>query len=335
METTPTPSNIQIVWDFDLPNPDDMTAHDAFAEANGIPTIVDLNDYFEDPDAVCNDQITDALSDEHGWLVLDWDKLDACNNDNTDGMINQQPQPINPLEDNMENATTPTNNNEVPMSSSDLITQIFNQFIDEGGSPKVTEFKRHIDQLIKSDIKQLCGRVAKSADGNDWRSVLKAKFGGRGAKWVKLPVNKIEATLDKFDNDGIDTSDYREFINKEGYAWIRFSGPRIDNGVQAAAFEVRTKGSTIDHPKQLHYIPTAELDNVIEPLGGTPHSKKLEAVAKPEEVEANEVDETETQVATDAEVEANEPTAEMLDAMIADINNFDDDEVEDDLFAAV
>ena len=323
MENQPS-KNIQIVWEFDLPNPDDMAAHDAFAEANGVPTVVDLNDYFEDPDSVSNDQITDALSDEHGWLVMDWDKLDACNNDNNNGMITQQPQPINPMEDNMANSTTQTPNNEVPM------TQLFNQFTQDGGSPKVTEFKRHIDQLIKSDIKPLCGRTAKAADGTDWRSVLKAQFGGRGAKWVKLSVNNIEASLDKFDNDGIDTTDYRAFINQAGFAWIRFAGPRVDNGVQAAAFEVRTGGSTIDHPKQLHYIPTADLDNVIEALNGTPHSLKLEAIAKPDV--AQEV-EAQPEAAEEIEVQDDTPTAEMLDEMIADINGFDEND--DDLYAEI
>ena len=319
---------IQIFWEFDLPNPDDTEAHDQFAEENGVPIVVDLTEYFEDPRSVSSYQITDALSDEHGWLVNDWEELDACNNDNTDGMITQQPQPINPMEDNMANSTTQTPNNEVPMSSSDLITQLFNQFTQDGGSPKVTEFKRHIDQLIKSDIKPLCGRTAKAADGTDWRSVLKAQFGGRGAKWVKLSVNNIEATLDKFDNDGTDTTDYRAFINQAGFAWIRFAGPRVDNGVQAAAFEVRTGGSTIDHPKQLHYIPTANLDNVIEALNGTPHSLKLEAIAKPDD--AQEV-EAQPEATEEIEVQDNTPTAEMLDEMIADINSFDEND--EDLFA--
>ena len=226
--------------------------------------------------------------------------------------------------------TSTPNNQEFNMDSHDLIRSIFDQFIDEGGSPKVTEFKRHIDMLIKSDIKPLCGRTAKAADGTDWRSVLKAQFGGRGAKWVKLSVNDIEASLNKFDHDGVDTTDYREFINQAGFAWIRFSGPRIDNGGQSAAFEVRTGGSTIDHPKQLHYIPTADLDNVIEALNGTPHSLKLEAIAKPEE--AQEV-EAQPEVAEEVEVQDDTPTAEMLDEMIADINSFDEND--EDLFAEV
>ena len=49
-----------------------------------------------------------------------------------------------------------------------LIDQLFQQFIDNGGEPKVTSFKRHLDQLINADIKPLCGRSGKTATGDDW-----------------------------------------------------------------------------------------------------------------------------------------------------------------------
>ena len=213
------------------------------------------------------------------------------------------------------NTQTPNINNEESMSSSDLITQLFNAFTQDGGSPKVTEFKRHLDKLIKSDIKPLCGRTAKAADGTDWRSVLKAQFGGRGAKWVKLSTDNIETSLNRFDEQDVDTQSYRNFIAQAGFAWIRFSGPRVDNGVQSAAFEVRTSGSTIDHPKQLHYIPTSDLDNVISSLNGTPHSLKLEVVAKPEDATETPVDQDEIvdEPATLDDLGLNEEFAEAAD----------------------
>lgn len=40
--------------------------------AMGVPRFVDLDLFFEDPHTVSDDQITDALSDEYGWLVADW-----------------------------------------------------------------------------------------------------------------------------------------------------------------------------------------------------------------------------------------------------------------------
>ena len=65
---------IRIEWDFDLDHdhPDYGELHNKFAAENGVPLEVDLNEYFEDPSKVSNYHVTDALSDEHGWLVYDW-----------------------------------------------------------------------------------------------------------------------------------------------------------------------------------------------------------------------------------------------------------------------
>ena len=162
------------------------------------------------------------------------------------------------------------------METQSTIQQLFQEFINGGGEPKVTSFKRHLDELINSDIKHLCGRKAKSSrplpDVVNWRSELKDRFSGRGAKWVKVAVEDILPTLEGFD----ETDDYASWINEAGYAWIRFAGPRVANGSNCAAFEVRTGGSTIDHPKQLHYIAVHDLDDKIEPLNSTPHAMKLE-----------------------------------------------------------
>ena len=188
----------------------------------------------------------------------------------------------------MENSNIQSiNSNEVPMSN---IQAIFQAFVDNGGEPKVTSFKRHLDKLINSEIKPLCGRSSKTG-GDDWRSELKAKFGGRGAKWVFVSLDNIRPTLDRLATEGIDIEDYDKFTQAHGQAWIRFSGGRINDGVQSAAFEVRTDGSTIDHPKQLHYVPVSELDENITFMNTTPHAMKVEEVAKPQEVEeAQEVE---------------------------------------------
>lgn len=158
------------------------------------------------------------------------------------------------------------------METQSTIQQLFQEFINGGGEPKVTSFKRHLDQLINSDIKHLCGRSGKTGLVNDWRGEVKARFSGRGAKWVKVDVDEVLPTLENFD----DVTDYMGWINEAGFAWIRFAGPRVANGSHCAAFEVRTGGSTIDHPKQLHYIPVQLLDEKIEALNSTPHAMKLE-----------------------------------------------------------
>ena len=240
--------------------------------------------------------------------------------------------------DNLKNKDSNSNSNinEVLMSNENQIIELFQAFLSNGGSPKVTSFKKHLDQLISENVKPLCVRSGKTPDGNDWRSQLKAQFSGRGAKWVQVSIDNILPTLDKFDTEDFETESYREFIETAGFAWIRFSGPRINENIQSAAFEVRTEGSKLDHPKQLHYIPVDQLDEIIKPLNGTPHSLKLESIAP----EANQ-DESDEIV---LEKEATEEIKESVEVIAEDgeIEYNDEDLNEDfaelyedeDLFAA-
>lgn len=197
---------------------------------------------------------------------------------------------------------TKTNNKDNPMTSNENILNIFNSFIESGGMPKVTEFKKHLDQLINAEIKPLCASRGKAAGGSGWRSEQKAKFSGRGAKWVKLSTDEVAGTLDRFDNEGIDTADYRKWIEAAGFAWIRYNGPRVDGGNKMAAFEVRTVGSTYDCPKQLHYILDEEVDGTVTPLGGTPFAMKLEA-STPVAATKDEVDVIDDTPSDEVEVE--------------------------------
>ena len=241
----------------------------------------------------------------------------------------------------MENSNVQTQNqNEDTMSQQDLIVQMFQSFITDGGLPKVTDFKRHIDSLIKDNVKPLCFRSGKSPDGDDWRSQLKARFSGRGAKWVQVALQEINPTISEFQSQGIDCSKYITFIEANGAAWIRFAGPRINpEGQQSAAFEVRTEGSTVDHPKQLHFIPVSLLDETIRPLGGTPHSLKLEVIAKPEDVidppvdlgaMCDEIVEEMTEEAAEPQTPETEiPSPETLEEVFEDFI----DDANDDAFA--
>ena len=333
---------LNIQWDFDLENPNDKAAHDQFAAENGIPTTINVYDYFDDPGSITNDQLLDKLSDEHGWLILGIESTEdsphtstSCNSDSNNNIINHKAQSINSKENNME-----TNNISTPNTNEDsMITQLFQQFIENGGTPKVTEFKKHLNELINSDIKHLCGRAGKAADGNDWRSQLKARFSGRGAKWIKVSTDSVLPTLDRFDSEGFKTEAYRTHIENAGFAFLRFAGPRISSdGKQSAAFEVRTEGSTIDHPKQLHFISVNLLDETIQPLGGTPHSLKLEVVAKPEDAidppvdlgaDCDEIIEEMNTAAEPQTTENDIPSPETLEEVFEDFI----DEANDELFA--
>ena len=163
------------------------------------------------------------------------------------------------------------------------ILNLFQEFQDAGGSPKVTEFKRYIDQQINAHVKPLCGRSSlSSSSGGGWRNEQKARFGGRGMKWVKVSIDSILPTLDRFDSTGqTETETYRAWIEAQGFAWVRYNGPRLHEGQPAAAFEVRTTGSKFDQPKELHYILDSDLDNEINYLHSTPHAMQLEIAVAP------------------------------------------------------
>ena len=172
------------------------------------------------------------------------------------------------------------NNNNNQENNNPSIIKLFEEFQAAGGQPLITQFKKYIDQQIDAHVKPLCGRSnLSSGSGSGWRNEQKARFSGRGMKWVKVSIGSIIPTLDKFDYTGqTDTQEYRAWINEAGYAWIRYNGPRIKEGHQAAAFEVRTTGSKFDQPKELHYILDADIDKEITYLHSTPHAMRLEEI---------------------------------------------------------
>ena len=194
----------------------------------------------------------------------------------------------------MDNSNQPTTQgNDMPLYDDEMILGLFNNFIEAGGMPKVTAFKKHLDELINVKVKPLCSSRGKSpgdeASDVSWRSQQKAKFAGRGAKWVQIALEQIEPTLKKFETDGIDCSEYRAWTEQAGYAWVRYSGPRVSGNVAMAAFEVRTEGSKKDHPKQLHLRYDLELMEGIEQLEGTPHAMGLE-ILKAQPIMSDEED---------------------------------------------
>lgn len=181
---------------------------------------------------------------------------------------------------NIQNINSNNNNQpeEVSMNTTDsLIQALVSHFNDNPQG--YTSYRKEIESLLKDNIKPIASRSSKA--GDNWRSELKAKFSGRGAKWVFVSLESIEPTLVQFEANNIDCTDYRKNIDKLGKAWVRFNGARVNNGIKCAAFEVRTEGSTIDHPKQLHMINVDALDTLIEAMPGTPKALKLEEDSAP------------------------------------------------------
>ena len=180
------------------------------------------------------------------------------------------------------------------LTSKDLVVALFNNFLEEGNDPKITEFRKYMDLLVRDEVKPLTGRSgsrsASASVGDDWRAEQKARYSGRGAKWMSIDADKVMGTLDEFDSRGIDTADYRYWIDQVGYAWIRYVAPRVIRGNKVAAFEIRTLGSTIHQPKELYYHLDSELDELIH-LNSTPYALNLEKGSAPKEEKIETIDE--------------------------------------------
>ena len=63
---------IKIHWCFDLPEDCDIGAHDRFAKANGIPIVVDMRDYLNNPELATEHQIADVLFNKFNCLIHSW-----------------------------------------------------------------------------------------------------------------------------------------------------------------------------------------------------------------------------------------------------------------------
>ena len=139
------------------------------------------------------------------------------------------------------------------------------------------------DQFKANSVARARTSSGSSSKGSGWRDAQKAQFAGRGAKWVKLTgdmIHLLNIQLNAFEADGDDVEDYSRWINKAGFAWVRYSGPRGTEAAQELAFEVRIGGSKIDHPKHLFKVTADVWNNHLADhhsvLGGTPFAMKLE-----------------------------------------------------------
>ena len=236
----------------------------------------------------------------------------------------------------------------------EALIQHFKMHVEETGNGNFTSFKKHMDELMKEHIKPLTFRSQLSAaDGESPRAMQKAMFKGRGKQWIFVSLEDIAPTLDALQAKGIDTEDYETHIARLGQAWIRYNGPRVVDGKLVGAFEVRTQGSKIDHPKQLHFIDNDLLGSVVRlPNGATPHSLKLEidpaamptpkpkAEVKAEPAPTPVVEETPVEVKPEPEVINEAPTSDnpadweafLADEGLAAIEDDLADDLDDSLF---
>ena len=143
-------------------------------------------------------------------------------------------------------------------------------------------FIQAIEDQFKSHAPARGRTSGGSSTGSGWRNEQKAQFSGRGAKWIKLTgplMDMVREWLGIFENDGEDVKDYTSWINNEGYAWVRYSGPRGTEDAQELAFELRIGGSRFDHPRHVIRFTQIIWDQMKENheiLGGTPFGMNLE-----------------------------------------------------------
>ena len=208
------------------------------------------------------------------------------------------------------------------------LVQYFNNHVESTGDGRFTSFDKHMKELMKEHIKPLTARSGmKSGDGG-WRDEVKSRFSGRGMKWFKVAIDVVMPTIERLQKEDIDCDQYLKWIDRAGFAWIRYDAPRVHDGKQCAAFHVKVDGSTslVSEKSQYHcYITTGSLDEVITSLGGTPHSMKLEVE---EEVLVSDEEPVNDEVVSDEKIEIEEEveTEEVIDEVV-------EEEEEEDIFA--
>ena len=213
-------------------------------------------------------------------------------------------------------------------SFKEMLASYYGSFVESTGKGGYTDFRKHVEACMRDAVKPLTSRAAMSPSGDaSWRDQLKAQFKGRGRQWIWVSKESVQPTIDRLAAEGFDTVDYERWIATQDNAWVRFTGPRVQDGKPVGAFELRLDGSKIDCPKMLHYIPVDELDEEnLNRMAGTPHSLNLEVDAPAPVANEPEVEVTTEEVAMKEEV----TEEEYIDAMDM-MDNADD--FNEDLFS--
>ena len=109
----------------------------------------------------------------------------------------------------------------------------------------------------------------------NFKNVIRDRYKGRGNCWVKVPNNsKVYNDVMSIANtsEGID---YVRHVEREGFAWIRFSKPTGSQEDPQVIFEVRKRGSKLDHPDCIMIVADALVKD-LPLLGNTPVKMQIE-----------------------------------------------------------
>ena len=123
---------------------------------------------------------------------------------------------------------------------------------------------------------------------NSFKKSIQERYKGRGNSWVKVLKNQEGAKDVEKLLSNIDAKSYIKHTDREGFYWIRFSKVEGTSSNPLVKFEVRYKGSKIDHPESVIIIN----DNIAKEfslLGNTPVKLQLEVDPKERKTKAVDV----------------------------------------------
>ena len=74
---------------------------------------------------------------------------------------------------------------------------------------------------------------------SNFKAVIRNRYKGRGNCWVKVPNDSVVYTniisyLQKFN-----ATEYLDHVEREGFAWIRFSKPAGNQNEPLVSYEIR------------------------------------------------------------------------------------------------
>ena len=125
---------------------------------------------------------------------------------------------------------------------------------------------------------------------NSFKKPIQERYKGRGNSWVKVNSNQegyndIISHLKKF---GDEAKEYTSHIERESFAWIRFSKVEGDVNNPLVRYEVRFKGSKHDQPESF-LIFKERLSSTFELLGNTPVKMQLEILPEERKKNSNDI----------------------------------------------
>ena len=110
---------------------------------------------------------------------------------------------------------------------------------------------------------------------SNFKAVIRNRYKGRGNCWVKVPNDSAVFQIVVNSLSNVDASEYLNHIDREGFAWVRFSKPAGNQQEPLVTYEVRYRGSKIDHPDTIITI-SDNLAKDLPLLGNTPVKLQLE-----------------------------------------------------------